>query len=168
MARKRHGNGMVCVNQTRPHCVIQMGKTQSKAFAARHGRGTAEERHGMCKSAFMLLLTGESVAPSSICRTVSPSTSLKPSFCGTFNVTTNCVSAGAPRKCAVRFTAVAFQMTELPLGSNARHSVTDHALIVKNPASVNARLRVSVIVWYRMPFVSTCVYYYFCITSFSL
>jgi hypothetical protein len=34
------GNGMVCVNQTRPHCVNQMGKTQSKPIAERHGRGT--------------------------------------------------------------------------------------------------------------------------------
>jgi hypothetical protein len=41
MAGKRHGNGMGCVNQTRPHCVNQMGKTQSKALAERHGRGTA-------------------------------------------------------------------------------------------------------------------------------
>jgi hypothetical protein len=35
------GNGMLCVNQTRPHCVNQMGNTQSKALAERHGRGTA-------------------------------------------------------------------------------------------------------------------------------
>jgi hypothetical protein len=35
------GRGMVCVNQTRPYCVNQMGKTQSKPFLARHGRGTA-------------------------------------------------------------------------------------------------------------------------------
>jgi hypothetical protein len=33
------GNGMVCVNQTRPHYVNQMGKTQSKALAERHGNG---------------------------------------------------------------------------------------------------------------------------------
>jgi hypothetical protein len=33
------GNGMVCVNQTRLHCVNQTGKTQSKALAERHGRG---------------------------------------------------------------------------------------------------------------------------------
>jgi acetamidase/formamidase len=32
---------MVCLNQTRPHCVNQMGKAQSKALAERHGRGTA-------------------------------------------------------------------------------------------------------------------------------
>jgi hypothetical protein len=60
---KRHGNGMVCMHQTRPHCVNQMGKTQSKALAERHGRGTAGEqqgnsrgtageRHGACESAF--------------------------------------------------------------------------------------------------------------------
>jgi hypothetical protein len=41
-----HGGGVACVNQTRPHCVNQMGKTQSKLLAARHGRGTAWERHG--------------------------------------------------------------------------------------------------------------------------
>jgi hypothetical protein len=37
------GNGMGCVNQTRPHCVNLMGKTQSKPLA---------ERHGMCELAF--------------------------------------------------------------------------------------------------------------------
>jgi hypothetical protein len=30
---------MVCVNQTWPHCVNQMGKTQSKPLAERHGNG---------------------------------------------------------------------------------------------------------------------------------
>jgi hypothetical protein len=39
------GNGIVCVNQTRSHCVNQMGKTQFKALAERHGRGTAGEPH---------------------------------------------------------------------------------------------------------------------------
>jgi hypothetical protein len=48
------GNGVACVNQTRPHCVNQMGKTQYKALAERHGRGTAWERHGMCESALIL------------------------------------------------------------------------------------------------------------------
>jgi hypothetical protein len=43
-----HVHGMACVNQTRPRCVNQMGKTQSKYLAARHGRRTAWERHGMC------------------------------------------------------------------------------------------------------------------------
>jgi hypothetical protein len=33
------GNGMVCVNQTWPHTVNQMGKTQSKPFEERHGHG---------------------------------------------------------------------------------------------------------------------------------
>jgi hypothetical protein len=33
------GNGMVCVNQTRPHCLNQIGKTQSKALAERQGNG---------------------------------------------------------------------------------------------------------------------------------
>jgi hypothetical protein len=41
MAGEWHGNGMASVNQTRPHCVNQMGKTQSKALAERHGRGQA-------------------------------------------------------------------------------------------------------------------------------
>jgi hypothetical protein len=36
-----HWHGMACVNQTRPHCVNQMGRTQSKPLATRHGRGTA-------------------------------------------------------------------------------------------------------------------------------
>jgi hypothetical protein len=46
MAGERHGNGMACVNQTRPHCVNQMGKTQSNYLAERHGRGTAREQQG--------------------------------------------------------------------------------------------------------------------------
>jgi len=52
---------MASVNQTRPHCVNQMGKTHSIPLAARHGRGTAWAwhgrgtawaRHAMCESAF--------------------------------------------------------------------------------------------------------------------
>jgi hypothetical protein len=48
IAGERHGNGMVCVNQTRPHFVNQMEKAQSKALAERQGNsmGTAWERHG--------------------------------------------------------------------------------------------------------------------------
>jgi hypothetical protein len=42
----------IFTNQTRPHCVNQMGKTHSKSLAARHGRGTAWARHAMCESAF--------------------------------------------------------------------------------------------------------------------
>jgi hypothetical protein len=45
-----HGNGMACVNQTQPHCVNKMGKTQSKYLAERHGRVTAWERHVMRES----------------------------------------------------------------------------------------------------------------------
>jgi hypothetical protein len=41
-----HGHGMASVNQTRPHCVNQMGKTNNTPLAARYGRGTARERHG--------------------------------------------------------------------------------------------------------------------------
>jgi hypothetical protein len=52
MAREQHERGMACVNQTRPHCVNQMGKTPSKPLAARHGRGTAWERHGVCELDF--------------------------------------------------------------------------------------------------------------------
>ena len=37
---------MASVNQTRPHCANQMGKTHSKSLAAWHGRGTALARHG--------------------------------------------------------------------------------------------------------------------------
>ena len=47
-----HGHGMAIVNQTRPHCVNQMGKTPSKPLAAQHGRGTAQAWHAMCESAF--------------------------------------------------------------------------------------------------------------------
>jgi hypothetical protein len=36
-----HGCSMACVNQTQPHCVNQMGKTQSKRLLARHGMGMA-------------------------------------------------------------------------------------------------------------------------------
>jgi hypothetical protein len=41
-----HGHGMASVNQTRPHCVNQMGKTHSKPLAARHCRETAWAQHG--------------------------------------------------------------------------------------------------------------------------
>ena len=46
--------GMASVNQTRPHCVNQMGKAHTKPLAARHGRGTAWARHVMGESAFTL------------------------------------------------------------------------------------------------------------------
>jgi hypothetical protein len=45
----------LCLNQTRPHCVNQIGKPPSKPLAERHGRGTAWERRGMCKSAFNMV-----------------------------------------------------------------------------------------------------------------
>jgi hypothetical protein len=51
MFRAWHGRGMTSVNQTRPHCVNQIGKTHSKPLAARQGRGTAWARHAMCESA---------------------------------------------------------------------------------------------------------------------
>jgi hypothetical protein len=41
MARARHGRGMACVNQTRPHCVNQMGKTLSGTAWQGNGMGTA-------------------------------------------------------------------------------------------------------------------------------
>jgi hypothetical protein len=34
---------MTCVNQTRPHCINQMGETQPKPLAARHGIGMGTE-----------------------------------------------------------------------------------------------------------------------------
>ena len=46
MVKAWHGHGVARVNQTRPHCVNQMGKTHSKPLAARHGRGSAWARHG--------------------------------------------------------------------------------------------------------------------------
>ena len=46
---------MARVNQTRTHCVHQMGKTHSKPLAARHGKGTAWARHAMCESALRRL-----------------------------------------------------------------------------------------------------------------
>ena len=39
-------HGMASVNQTRPHCVNQTGKTHSKPLAARYGWGTEWARHG--------------------------------------------------------------------------------------------------------------------------
>jgi len=56
IVRAWHGRGMASVNQTRPHCVNQMGKAHSKPLAARHGRGTAWARHAMCESALNCLL----------------------------------------------------------------------------------------------------------------
>ena len=47
---------MATVNQIRPHCADQMGKTHSKPLAARHGRGTAWARHAMRESALTVLL----------------------------------------------------------------------------------------------------------------
>ena len=41
-----HGHVMASVNQTRPHCVNQMGKTHSKPLAARHDRGKTWTLHG--------------------------------------------------------------------------------------------------------------------------
>ena len=55
MVRAWHGRGMASVNQTRPHCVNQMGKTHSKPLATRHGAAWA--RHAMCESAFTQLGT---------------------------------------------------------------------------------------------------------------
>jgi hypothetical protein len=46
MVRAWHGRDMASVNQTRPYCVNQMGKTHSKPFAARHDRETAWAWHG--------------------------------------------------------------------------------------------------------------------------
>ena len=48
------------MNQTRPHCVNQMGKRHSKPLAARHGRGRAWARHAMCESAFSVIVPSTS------------------------------------------------------------------------------------------------------------
>jgi hypothetical protein len=61
MVRAWQGRGMASVNQTRLHCVNQMGKTHSKLLAARHVRGTAWARYAMCESAFKLLEPSEPV-----------------------------------------------------------------------------------------------------------
>ena len=46
-ARQGFGMGMACVNKTRPHSVNQVGRTQSKPLATRHGRATAAgAQHG--------------------------------------------------------------------------------------------------------------------------
>jgi hypothetical protein len=61
------GNGIACVNKTRPHYVNQMAKTQSNDLAERYGRGTAGEQqgngmgtawkgYGMCEFAFTVLV----------------------------------------------------------------------------------------------------------------
>ena len=52
-----HGHGTASVNQTRLHCVNQMGKTHSQPLAVRHGRGTAWARHAMCESALTVPTT---------------------------------------------------------------------------------------------------------------
>jgi hypothetical protein len=49
-----HGCSMGCVNQTRPYCVNQTGKTQSKPSAVWHRRRMAWDQYGMCE----LALTG--------------------------------------------------------------------------------------------------------------
>jgi len=47
MVRAWHGRSMArSVNQTRMHCVNQMGKTHSKPLAAWDGRGMAWVQHG--------------------------------------------------------------------------------------------------------------------------
>jgi hypothetical protein len=46
MAWERHRRGMTCLNQTRPHCVNHMGKTQSKPLMEWNGRKTARKGHG--------------------------------------------------------------------------------------------------------------------------
>ena len=54
----RHGHGMASVNQTRPHCLNQMGKAHSKPLAARHDRRTAWAWYAtcMCESALIVPL----------------------------------------------------------------------------------------------------------------
>ena len=54
MVRAWHGHGMASVNQTRPHCVNQMGKTHSNPLAARHGHGIGTACY-VCESALRAL-----------------------------------------------------------------------------------------------------------------
>jgi len=63
MVRAWHGRGMASVNQTRPHCVNQMGKMHSKPLAARHGRGAAWARHAMCESALTVSILMAVLSP---------------------------------------------------------------------------------------------------------
>jgi hypothetical protein len=51
MVRAWHGRDTASVNQTRSHCVNQMGKTHFKPLAARHGRGMSWVRHATRESA---------------------------------------------------------------------------------------------------------------------
>jgi hypothetical protein len=51
---ERRGYGMAFVNQTWPHCVNQMGKTQFKPLVAWHRRRMAWERHSVCELALIL------------------------------------------------------------------------------------------------------------------
>jgi len=59
----RHGHGMENVNQTRPHCLNQMGNTQSKHLAARHAREMAWALQAMCE----LTSTGGSLICVCVC-----------------------------------------------------------------------------------------------------
>jgi hypothetical protein len=62
-----HERVMACVNQTRPNCINQMGKTQSKPLAARYGRETVWARHGMCELAFTVLPSNDGYVKASHC-----------------------------------------------------------------------------------------------------
>jgi hypothetical protein len=55
MVVARHKRDMPRVSQTRPQCINQIGKPQSKHLAARHGRGRTWARHGMYELGFTLL-----------------------------------------------------------------------------------------------------------------
>jgi len=56
-----HGHGMASVNQTRPHCVNQMGKTQCKRQGKCMG-AACYVRIGLIISLFMIhILTGRHV-----------------------------------------------------------------------------------------------------------
>jgi hypothetical protein len=48
---------MICVNQTRPHCVNQMGKTQTNPLAERHGNARIPGHIFVAKSIVSLLRT---------------------------------------------------------------------------------------------------------------
>jgi hypothetical protein len=51
MSGSRHGHGMLCVTQTRPYYISQIGKAQSEPLETQHGWGSAWAWYVMCKLA---------------------------------------------------------------------------------------------------------------------
>ena len=97
-------HGMASVNQTRPHCVNQMGKTHSKPLAARHGRGTAWAQHAMCESAFTATTCHLLGFPMVIfnCRIARAKVAVCLRACACARALVWCVNIFSAVKCAVR------------------------------------------------------------------